>query len=606
MLTRPLIVFDLDGTIVDSHLDLAESTNEMLESYGVGPIPVESATAMIGDGVRRLVERALAATGLDPAEPEAVDRFAAIYARRLLVHTRPYEGLAALIGAAATEAALAVLTNKPEAPTRRILDAFALTSAFACIVGGDSGFARKPDPAGLVHVCRHGRRDGRHDAPHWRLERGCGDRAARWRGVLRGPLRVWPRGPGPPHGGGADRPAGGDPDVCRRGKIRPRAWRVRMNRIGWSLVVVMGIAVVDAGVGARQATPPPARPPSASPTNDLPNPYTTIADWAKMPDGRTWGSTSAVDIDKDGTSIWVAERCGTNSCAGSSLPAVLHFDASGNLLSSFGANLFISPHGILMDRDGNVWVIDCGCTGGTGGPRGAPAAARANGPGAAAGAQGASDFQVQARWHVDPDARQGRRRTRTGVLLSAERDGVREGRIDLRRRRPRLTAGIDRARHEVFQRRQARASRLGRSAPGPISSTSRTRSAFDSRGRLFVGDRDNNRIQIFDQDFKLLDTWTQFSRPSGVVIDAHDVLYVADSESESISRGNGMTGHEGWRRGIRIGSAKDGSVSAFIPDPVETTTGTSAGRRALPSTRTALSMAPRWGRRRRLKRYVKR
>jgi phosphoglycolate phosphatase len=152
MLSRPLLVFDLDGTIVDSHRDLADSTNEMLASYGVGPVSVASATAMVGDGVRRLVERALAATGLDPAEPEAVDRFAAIYARRLLVHTRPYEGLAALIGDAAALSDLAVLTNKPEAPTRQILDAFALTSAFGCIVGGDSGFARKPDPAGLTHL----------------------------------------------------------------------------------------------------------------------------------------------------------------------------------------------------------------------------------------------------------------------------------------------------------------------------------------------------------------------------------------------------------------------------------------------------------------------
>jgi DNA-binding beta-propeller fold protein YncE len=100
--------------------------------------------------------------------------------------------------------------------------------------------------------------------------------------------------------------------------------------------------------------------------------------------------------------------------------------------------------------------------------------------------------------------------------------------------------------------------------------------AIDSQGRLFVGDRDNNRIQIFDQNFKLLDTWTQFSRPSGIVIDAHDVIYVADSESESVSRNNGMTGHEGWKRGIRIGSARDGSVKYFIPDPTETATNTSA------------------------------
>ena len=95
--------------------------------------------------------------------------------------------------------------------------------------------------------------------------------------------------------------------------------------------------------------------------------------------------------------------------------------------------------------------------------------------------------------------------------------------------------------------------------------------AMDSKGRLFVGDRGNNRIQIFDQDGNLLDEWKQFSRPSGIYIDRQDTIYVADSESESVARN-----HDGWKRGIRIGSAKDGSVVGFIPDPAEKTTGTSA------------------------------
>jgi sugar lactone lactonase YvrE len=95
--------------------------------------------------------------------------------------------------------------------------------------------------------------------------------------------------------------------------------------------------------------------------------------------------------------------------------------------------------------------------------------------------------------------------------------------------------------------------------------------AMDSKGRLFVGDRNNNRIEIFDQDGKFLEEWKQFSRPSGIYIDKNDNIYVADSESESVSRN-----HDGWKRGIRIGSAKDGAVKYFIPDPVEKTTGTSA------------------------------
>jgi sugar lactone lactonase YvrE len=95
--------------------------------------------------------------------------------------------------------------------------------------------------------------------------------------------------------------------------------------------------------------------------------------------------------------------------------------------------------------------------------------------------------------------------------------------------------------------------------------------AMDSKGRLFVGDRGNNRIQIFDQDGKLLDTWKQFSRPSGIYIDKQDNIYVADSESESVTRT-----HDGWKRGIRVGSAKDGSIRALIPDPAEKVTNTSA------------------------------
>src|SRR5262249_15570378 len=107
------------------------------------------------------------------------------------------------------------------------------------------------------------------------------------------------------------------------------------------------------------------------PTNSLPNPYETVKDWAKLPEGRTWGSTSAVEIDRDGKTIWVAERCGANSCADSMLDTVLHCDQTGKLIKSFGAGLIIAPHGIFVDRDDNIWVTDCTCTGGAAGGGGA-------------------------------------------------------------------------------------------------------------------------------------------------------------------------------------------------------------------------------------------
>src|SRR5881296_1695300 len=100
------------------------------------------------------------------------------------------------------------------------------------------------------------------------------------------------------------------------------------------------------------------------PINSAPNPYSAVANWAKMPEGRVWGSTIAVEVDRDGKSIWVAERCGQNSCLDrttnqmSNLPSILKFDASGKLATSFGQGMLIFPHGIYVDRDGNVWVTD--------------------------------------------------------------------------------------------------------------------------------------------------------------------------------------------------------------------------------------------------------
>jgi phosphoglycolate phosphatase len=149
---RTLIVFDLDGTIIDSRQDLVDSTNEMLASYGARPLAVEAVTAMVGEGAKMLVARALRAGAPEADLAEALARFREIYDRRLLVHTRPYDGIPAVLDAAAARSALAVLTNKPEAPARRLLDAFGLSPHFALVVGGDSGFPRKPDPAGLAHI----------------------------------------------------------------------------------------------------------------------------------------------------------------------------------------------------------------------------------------------------------------------------------------------------------------------------------------------------------------------------------------------------------------------------------------------------------------------
>jgi phosphoglycolate phosphatase len=149
---KRLIVFDLDGTLIDSRLDLANSANEMLATYGAAPRPVDDIAGMVGEGARVLVEHALEAAGLDRHEPEAFARFLAIYSRRLLEHTRLYDGIADVVAAAAARASLAVLTNKPIVPSRRILDALGIGDRFRWVIGGDQRFARKPDPAGLLYL----------------------------------------------------------------------------------------------------------------------------------------------------------------------------------------------------------------------------------------------------------------------------------------------------------------------------------------------------------------------------------------------------------------------------------------------------------------------
>ena len=148
-----LIVFDLDGTLVDSRRDIAESANALLEACGGRPLPEETIGRMVGDGAATLIARAFAAAGVErPAD--ALDRFLAIYDTRLLKHTRPYPQMPEVLDALGARTPLAVLTNKPLAATRAILSALGLARHFdeGAVVGGDGPFPRKPDPAGLRHL----------------------------------------------------------------------------------------------------------------------------------------------------------------------------------------------------------------------------------------------------------------------------------------------------------------------------------------------------------------------------------------------------------------------------------------------------------------------
>jgi phosphoglycolate phosphatase len=121
----------------------------MLASYGATPLPLDDVARMVGEGARVLVQRALAAAGLDPAEPDALQRFRDIYDKRLLLHTRPYEDIEEVVRDLGMQHTLAVLTNKPAQPSERLLEAFGMAASFRRVIGGDSDVARKPDPAGL-------------------------------------------------------------------------------------------------------------------------------------------------------------------------------------------------------------------------------------------------------------------------------------------------------------------------------------------------------------------------------------------------------------------------------------------------------------------------
>jgi len=340
---------------------------------------------------------------------------------------------------------------------------------------------------------------------------------------------------------------------------------------------VLAVGTLGGALLAQAPAQPAAAPgpwANAPVVNDLPNPYTTIEGWAKLPEGRTWGSTSAVEIDRDGRSVWVAERCAANSCFDvktnemSPLNTVFKFDPDGKMVTSFGQGLFVFPHGIHVDRDGNIWVTD----GQDNLPRRRPGmAADAPLPPMPAkvvghqvikfspegkvlltlgkpGGNAPGQPQEPASFYQPNDVIT----YPNGDILVAEGHG----------NAPPATGRLIRFdRNGKFLREYGK---LGSALEGEFMQPHGL--AFDSKGRLFVADRSNNRIQILDAEtFKTLDTWYQFSRLSGIYIDRNDMLYGADSESGSVS-----PPHKAWLRGIRIGSARDGKVQYFIPDPSNT------------------------------------
>jgi phosphoglycolate phosphatase len=151
-MTQNAILFDLDGTLVDSVPDLAAAMNVLLGELGRPALSLTQVTGMVGDGAPKLVERALAASDATSIPfPAALDRFLALYEADPTRLTKPYDGVPAVLDAlAAAGWRLGVCTNKPERATRAVLAGLGLARHFAAVIGGDSGPTRKPDPGPLL------------------------------------------------------------------------------------------------------------------------------------------------------------------------------------------------------------------------------------------------------------------------------------------------------------------------------------------------------------------------------------------------------------------------------------------------------------------------
>lgn len=148
---RRLIAFDLDGTLIDSRRDLADAANALIVERGGRPLPEDDIGRMVGEGAAILVRRALFAAGV-PLDDRSLPRFLELYDERLLRTTKPYLGIPEALEQLHSHGVLAVLTNKPLAPTRKLLAALGLAPRFSDTIGGDGPFPRKPDPAALRYL----------------------------------------------------------------------------------------------------------------------------------------------------------------------------------------------------------------------------------------------------------------------------------------------------------------------------------------------------------------------------------------------------------------------------------------------------------------------
>ena len=318
-------------------------------------------------------------------------------------------------------------------------------------------------------------------------------------------------------------------------------------------LIVFLIAVPQSSVHAQQRGGTPETD-KVAPINSGANPYRVIRDWAQLNlEARPWGGSNGVAIDRDGKSVWATDRCsaGINpGCLGSKANPVHLFDESGKEIRSFGAGLFVWPHGIHVDREGNVWVTDA---------RTASPDELTKFPGEANKGSVVVKFSPEGK-----------------VLMTLGKPGVKgnppealtdpndvvtdpsSGDVYVAESHTNVADANLIGRISVFDKSGKFLRTIGKTGMGPGEFRTPHAIEFDSQGRLIVADRHNHRIQILTKEGKFVAEYADFGRSSGLAIDKYDVIYTADSESTERV-------HPGWQRGIRIGSLKDGKVTVFIP-----------------------------------------
>lgn len=322
-------------------------------------------------------------------------------------------------------------------------------------------------------------------------------------------------------------------------------------------------AFVNAGTGtntqSKASTAPATKVANPITGEGLPNPTSNVTrNWGQLPAGRKWGTSAGLDIDPNDGHVWGYERCGAGTagggpvdCDNNPVDPVFKFDRrTGAALANFGKGIMVTPHGIHVDRQGNVWVADfAGNKDGTKGhqvhkfsPKGEKllSLGTAGKPGNADG-----QFNQPNDVVVGPDG---------SIYVSDGHDG--QGMTNVKAIEEGLARGAT-ARISKFTPDGKFVKSWGKL--GVRHGEFRTPHAlmFDSKGRLWVADRGNHRLEIFDQDGNYLESRYMFGRISGFFIKDNQV-YAIDSES-------GPLNHPNWRNGVRIGPLDEDRITGFIP-----------------------------------------